>query len=75
MCLKFQLIRKSALLIVAKAMCKQSGKLVCPTTFSVIYSVAKSTASSLVSKNSVFLTLSSLTNVFIVQELSQVPLL
>jgi len=52
-CLKFQLTKKSARLIVANAMCKQSAQLVCPTTFSVIYSVAKSIASSVVSINSV----------------------
>lgn len=63
-CLKFQLTKKSARFIVANAMCKQSGKLVCPTTLSVIFSVAKSTTSSVASINSVFLVLRLLTNSF-----------
>jgi hypothetical protein len=45
MCLKFQLIKKSALFIVAKAICMQYAKLVYPTTFSAMYSFAKSIAS------------------------------
>lgn len=52
-CLKFQLTKKSARFMVANAMCKQSAKLVCPTTFSAMYSFAKSTASIVVSTNSV----------------------
>jgi hypothetical protein len=53
MCLKFQLTKKSAWLMVANAICKESAKLVCPTTFSAMYSVAKSITSSVVSMNSV----------------------
>ena len=53
-CLKFQLTKKSARFIVANAICKQSAKLVCPTTFSVIYSVANSIVSLVASMNSVW---------------------
>jgi len=62
MCLKFQLIKKSARFIVANAICKQSAKLVCPTTFSDIYADARSIASLVTSKNSVFSILIIFTN-------------
>ena len=47
-CLKFQLTNISALAIVAVAMCKQSSKLVFPTTFSSMYFVARLIISSLI---------------------------
>ena len=46
MCLKFQLTKISTLFKVAAAMCKQSLKLVSPTTFSSIYFSARRIASS-----------------------------
>ena len=45
-CLKFQLTNKSNRAKVAIAICKQSLRLVCPTTFSFTYSSAKAIESS-----------------------------
>ncbi|MBK8808161.1 MAG: hypothetical protein IPO21_16660 [Bacteroidales bacterium] len=50
--IKFQLARLSALCKVANAICKQSSKLVFPTTFSDVYFEAKSIASPVTSTNS-----------------------
>lgn len=74
MCLKFQLTKKSARLIVARAICKKSAKLVWPTTFSEMYSEANSTASSVVSRNSVFSALIPFTSSLLFLVHCQVPL-
>jgi len=47
-CLKFQLANTSAFTIVADAICKQSSKLVFPTTPSSIYFFANSIISSVI---------------------------